>query len=144
MNHLHQFSTSMFEHDFPCACITLRARKALRVMCNQSLGAKPFPGLSPRQGRPNSICSSLTLLFRKFRSFPASCPNLCLLVTFSKTHRRTQQLHSWIGLDLKNGGKLVRSETNSQTLRNLHFCEPFTPIFDKHVATRFPLPVYYS
>ena len=94
------------------------------------LGAKPFPGLRPRQGRQNSICSSLTLLFRKFRSFSASCPDLFLLVTFSKTHRRTQRIHSWITLHLRMVEKLVRSETNLQILRNLHFCEPFTPIFD--------------
>ena len=109
-----------------------------------SLGAKPFPGLSPRQGRQNSTCSSLTLLFRKFRSFSASGPDLSLLVTFSKTHRRTQRIHSWIDLDMAQAKKLVRSETNSQILRNLHFCDPFTPIFDQHVETQFPSPLYYS
>ena len=145
MNHLHQFLTSMLKFDFPCRCITLRTRKALRVMyCIALLGAKPFPGLSPRQGRQNSICSSLTLLFRKIRSFSASCPDLSWLVIFSKTHRRTQRIHSWIALHLRMVGKFVRSETDSQILRNLYFCEPFTPFFDKHVETRFPLPLYYS
>ena len=37
-----------------------------------SLGAKPFPGLSPRQGRQNSICIALAALFRKFRPSSAS------------------------------------------------------------------------
>ena len=33
-------------------------------------------------------------------------------------------MHFWICLDLRKAGKLVRSETNSQILRYLHFCEP--------------------
>ena len=99
-------------------------------------GAKPFPGLRPRQGRQNSICSSLTLLFRKFLSFFGIMPNPFCKRDFSKTHSWTCHLHSWIALGLTIREKLVRSETNSQILRNLHFCEPFTPIFDKHVETR--------
>ena len=37
-----------------------------------------------------------------------------------------------------SGAKRIHS------LRNLHFCNPFTSIFDKHVETQFPLPLYYS
>ena len=70
------------------------------LIFSPALGATPFPGPSPRQGRQNSTCSSMTLLFRKFGHFSASCPDLCSLVTFSKTHRRTQRRHSWIHLDL--------------------------------------------
>ena len=74
---------------------------SLRVMWYHSfLGAKPFPGLSPRQGRWNSIWASQTALFRKFRPFVASGPNLSISTTFSKTHKQTRDLHFWIGLDL--------------------------------------------
>ena len=38
------------------------------------LGAKPFPGLRPRQGRPNAPKPSETSLFRKFRSFFGPIP----------------------------------------------------------------------
>ena len=33
---------------------------------------------------------------------------------FSKTHRQTQRIYFWIGLDLTEVGKLLRSKTNSQ------------------------------
>ena len=52
---------------------------------------------------------------------------------FSKTHRQTQRIYFWIGLDLTEVGKLLRSQTNSQILRNLHFCDQETKNFDKHV-----------
>ena len=118
----------------PVAPILLFKLERLYESCKcLSLGAKPFPGLSPRQGRQNSTSASETSLFRKFRSFSASCPDTSLLRDFSKTHRWTQRIHSWIGLELLEVGKLLRSQTNSQILSNLHFCEPFTPIFDKHV-----------
>ena len=45
---------------------TVRLRKALRVMCYACfLGAKPFPGLSPRQGRPKTEISHQRTNFRK-------------------------------------------------------------------------------
>ena len=102
------------------------------------MGAKPFPGLSPRQGRQNSTCSALAALFRKFRSFSASCPDTSLKRDFSKTNRWTQRSHSWIDLDFLERRKLLRSQTNSQILRNLHFCDPFTPIFDSPVERNCP------
>ena len=40
--------------------------------------------------------------------------------------------------------KLVRSQTNSQILRNLNLCHQFFLLFDYHVETQFPLPLYYS
>ena len=65
---------------------------------------------------------------------PGHGPDLSSRGDFSKTHKQTRRMHSWIGLDLTEGVKLLRSETNSQILSNLHFCDPFTPIFDKHVS----------
>ena len=41
--------------------------------------------------------------------------DLSLSRDFSKTHRRTQRMYSWIAFDLTEVGKLLRSETNSQT-----------------------------
>ena len=38
--------------------------------------AKPFPGLSPRQGRQNARNPSQTSLFLKFRSFWRPCRGL--------------------------------------------------------------------
>ena len=74
--------------------------------------------------------------FHENLDFSESCPDLCLLVTFSKTHRRTCHLHSWIALYLRKVEKLVRSETNTQILRYLHFSDPFTPIFDSPVESK--------
>ena len=46
-------------------------RRALRVTSSldffPAIGAKPFPGLSPRQGRQNSTSASETSLFQKSR-----------------------------------------------------------------------------
>ena len=39
---------------------------------------------------------------------------------------------------------LLRSQTNSQIPRYLHFSDPFTKNFDKHIRIKFPLPLYYS
>ena len=63
---------------------------------------------------------------------------------FSKTHRQTPELHSWVCRDLTEVGKLLPCQLNSQILRYLHFSDSFTPIFDKHVESRFPLRLYYS
>ena len=76
--------------------------------------------------------------------FLEACPNTSVKRDFSRTHRQTQRMYSWIGLDLTEAGKLLRSETNLQILRYLHFSKPFTPIFDKPSWCRFPLPLYYS
>ena len=45
---------------------------------------------------------------------------------------------------LRKVGKLLRNQTNSQILRYLHFSDPFTPLFDKPIWIKFPLPLYYS
>ena len=43
----------LFDLNFPCRCITLRARKALRVIYDiHSLGAKRLPGAEPPAGPP--------------------------------------------------------------------------------------------
>ena len=47
--------------------------------------------------------------------------NLSGLATFSKTHRRTQWIHSWIALGLRNLKKLVPCELNTQILSCGHF-----------------------
>ena len=52
---------------------------------------------------------------------------------FSITHRQTQRMYSWIGRDLIYLGKLIRSQLNSQILRNLHFSDRDTKKFDKPV-----------
>ena len=39
---------------------------------------------------------------------------------------------------------MLRGQTNSQILRNLHFSNPFTTLFDKPSSARFPLRLYYS
>ena len=41
---IYTFLTPSFEHDFPCNRITLRARKALRVMWNTMMGRRALPG----------------------------------------------------------------------------------------------------
>ena len=102
-----------------------------------------------------------------------SCKNLSSLTTFSKTHRQTQRMHSWIGLGLRNPKKLVPRRTNSQILSCDHFSDDlpqkifdhssprfslqpnyskirdrlydsFTSLFDKPSSARFPLRLYYS
>ncbi len=45
--------------------------------------------------------------------------------------------------DLMKGRKLLRSETNSQLLRNLNFCALNLHFFDTHVDARFPMLRYY-
>ena len=53
--------------------------------------------------------------------FRGHAPDLSFKRDFSKTHRQTQRLHSWIARDLSLPGKLLRGQTNSQILRYLHF-----------------------
>ena len=69
--------------------------------------------------------------FHENLDFRVHAPDLCVNRDFSKTHKQTQQLYSWIGIDLPEGGKLLPCQTNSWILRYLHFSDPFTPIFDK-------------
>ena len=69
--------------------------------------------------------------FHENLDFRGHAPDLFSKRDFSKTRKQTQQLYSWIGLDLPEGGKLLRCQLNSGILRYLHFSDPFTPIFDK-------------
>ena len=42
--------------------------------------------------------------------------NLSSLMDFSKTHRQTQRINSWIGVGLRKDKKLVPSQTNTRIL----------------------------
>ena len=139
--------------------LLLELRKALRVICTTP-GAKhlsrcwaPGRAAQNRNALFFTYAIQIFMIFNHFRQkskfhenldFSESCPDLCLLVFFSKTHRRTQRMHSWIGIDVRKAGKLLRSETNSQilgyftfTVQNLHF-------FDNPIEARFPSKPYYS
>ena len=137
MIYFYHFLTSPFESNFPCRCITLRARKALRVMSLHKItfgrGSAPFQVLSPRQGRKFSANRLERALFRKFRPHEK---NPSLKRDFYITHKLTQRIHSWIGRDLSYPGKLLRSQTNLQILRNLHFCARKTHFFDSPIDAR--------
>ena len=74
--------------------------------------------------------------FHENLDFSEACPNTSRKRDFSKTHSQTQRMYSWIDLGVSKVGKLLRSQTNSRILRNLHFSDPFTPIFDKHTCMR--------
>ena len=86
-------------------------------------GRSAFPALSPRQGRQNLISFNFTTTIPKCWCHKKY---LCCRTDFSKTHRQTQRIYFWIGLDLAEVGKLLRSQLNSQILRNLHFCDQET------------------
>ena len=145
MIHLPHSLTRLLKVNCSCRCITLELRKALRVMWYACfLGAKPFPGLSPRQGRPKAEISHQRTNFQKSEHFLVSCPDLSSGRDFSKTHRQTQRHHSWIAFDLTDVGKLLRSELNSQILSYLHFCDPFTSLFDSPSESQLLVPLYYS
>ena len=114
------------------AAVLLLELERLYESCNVLLywGRSPFQGWAPGRAAKIRLERRRRHFFGNFDHFSASCQDLSALVTFSKTHRRTQRIHSWIGLYLRTCGKLVRSETNSQILRNLHFCHQFFPLFD--------------
>ena len=63
---------------------------------------------------------------------------------FAQTMESTQRMHRWIAYDLRKSRKLIRSETNTQILRNLDFCDQNLHFFDTHVDARFPVLCYYS
>ena len=101
LNHLPQFLTRHLELNFPCACITLELRNALRVMWIFVCGANaPLWCVSPRQGPKNWAISHQWALFPKFGQFRSHARNLSANWNFCKTHSQTQQMHSWTGLDL--------------------------------------------
>ena len=83
-----------------CSRLFKLKKKHLLFVFSPAFGGEALSGLSPRQGRWNSIWASQTSLFRKFRPFGASCPNLSASTTFSKTHKQTRDLHRWIALEL--------------------------------------------
>ena len=67
---IYTFLTPRFEHDFPYKRITLRARKALRVMWYTLLGATRLSRReSPRQGRQNQKISKCHVSDPKISSF---------------------------------------------------------------------------
>ena len=103
---------------------------AARVPYVKKLNLSPSSDFYPRQGRQNVISLNFTTTTSTF------CCHKKIISSkrdFSKTHRQTQRIYFWIGLDLTEVGKLLRSQTNSQILRNLHFCDQETKNFDKHV-----------
>ena len=120
--HLHQFLTSLLDHDFPCRCITLRARTALRVICDlRNVEAKTRQGSEPPAGPPKMRNTRGESTFSKISTFPAHARVLYSTTPSYDTHQLTLRMYSWIGLDLTEVGKLLRSKLNSQILRNLHF-----------------------
>ena len=82
--------------------------------------------------------------FHENLDFSESCPDTSIKRKFAQTIESTQRMHRWIAYDLRKDGKLIRSETNSQTLRNLDFCDQNLHFFDTHVDARFPVLCYYS
>ena len=117
--------------------ITLRAEKALRVTFAHSTHILEASWKLPRHFREKST-------FHENLDFFGVTKNLSLLVTFSKTHRQTQRIHSWICLDLRNVKKLVPRETNSQILRYLDFSGQNLRKIQSHDRLRFPLQPNYS
>ena len=91
-------------------------------------GWSPFQGWAPGRAAKIGFARRWRYFSGNFGHFSASWPNTSLSRDFSKTHSWTCHLHSWIALGLTLREKLVRSETNSQILRNLHFCHHFFPL----------------
>ena len=151
MSKNHTFLTAQLKHDFPANRITLRARKALRVICLHKnylwSGEAPFQVLRPRQGRKFSEILKERSLFRKFHEnlkFSGACKNLSFAKHFATAHRQTQRSHSWIARDLIYLKKLVPCKTNSQILRNPHSCVQKSHFVDNPIEPRFPSKTYYS
>ena len=91
-------------------------------------GLNPFQGLAPGRAAKIRLEPRRRHFFENFDHFRLSCPDLSRKRDFSKTHKWTQGSHSWIGLDLLEVGKLLRSQTNSRIARYLHFCHQFFPL----------------
>ena len=101
LNHLPQFLTRHLDLNFPCACITLELRKALRVMwIFVSGGECTLVVREPRHGPKNWPKAHQKALFQKFCQFRRHARNLSISWNFCKTHSQTQQIHSWTGRDL--------------------------------------------
>ena len=76
--------------------------------------------------------------------FSDSCPDTSLSRKFAQGIESTQRMHRWIAFDLRKDRKLIRSQTNSHILRNLHFGDQNFHVFDTHVDARFPVLCYYT
>ena len=50
----------------------------------------------------------------------------------------TQRIYFWIAYDLMKSEKLLRSETNSQILKYLHFCDPTARFFHSSIEIKLP------
>ena len=112
-------------------------------MCNVSRwGLSPFQGLAPGRAAKIRLQPRRRHFFQNFGHFRHHARDLFVSTTFSKTHKQARDPHRWIGLDLIYKGKLLRTQTNSRIARYLHFSDPFTPIFDSPVESKFPLPLY--
>ena len=62
--------------------------------------------------------------------FSESDPDLSCKRKFAQTIESTQRMHRWIAYDLRKVRKLLRSETNSQILKDLNFCDKNLHFFD--------------
>ena len=58
--------------------------------------------------------------FHENLDFSESYPDTSLSRKFAQTIESTQRMHRWISFGLMKVEKLIRSETNTQILRNLH------------------------
>ena len=138
---IYTFLTTVFERDSRCNRITLRATKALRVMCNtNSWGWAPSrrsaPGRAAQTG-PHSWSW-------RFSKMLVHHADLSIKRYFSKTHRQTQRIHSWIAFDLRKVGKLIRCQTNSWKFRFLNFRDQNLRKILDHSWRRFSLDPNYS
>ena len=84
------------------------------------------------------------LKFEEKLDFWESFPDTFFSRKFAQTIKSTQRMHRWIAYDLRKNRKLIQSETNTQILRNLHFCDQNLHFFDSHVDAKFPVLCYYS
>ena len=82
--------------------------------------------------------------FVKISIFCDHDPDLCFGRDFSQGIESKQRMHFWIALDLTEKGKLLGSQTNTQILRYLHFCDRNFFVFDTHSFSEFPVLPYYS
>ena len=116
---------------FPAA-VLLSELERLYESCNilRSWGRSPFQGWAPGRAAEIRLKLCRRHFSENFGHFLAPWPNLSVKRDFSKAHKWTWDLHSWIGRDLIKREKLVRSQTNSQILRNLHFCDQLLALFD--------------
>ena len=114
------------------AAVLLSELERLYESCNmfRIWGRSPIQGWAPGRAAEIHLKLRRRHFSENFSHFSAPWPNLFLKRDFSKTHKWTWDLHSWTALYFIEGGKLLRSETNLQILRNLHFCDQLLSLFD--------------